>query len=763
MPEITASRFRRSLRGRRVLATSLAVAVASAVVLLVAPPDATAAGFTGGLSPTVFDNKMDLNGDNEPNSADDSNEFFGDTSIIDGMLDCDAWGPGTENAGVASENNAGTPDGSGTIDSGDDCTLIAYNGTATGQHIQVTDGQVQLPDGPMPAVYPDCDGTGGCNDSSVVNAKFAWQTINGRVDADGNDQINGNDCHFGIIGTANILSNTQADTNPCGFGSPHPTAADDGLVDLNADNTITSADSCTGCFFRHSVSSGFVGSIPAAAGGPAFTGGFSPTIVGGGADVNGDGAADGSDDSNEFFGSTSIIDGFLDCGNWTSTNDGTAGNGTIGSEDDCNLLGYDGSPSGRLIQVIDGEFQTSDGQMPTVYPDPSQPTNNDVSDSAFAWEAIGGRVDTNGNEFIDTGDCTIGIIGQTNILSNTSTDSNPCGFGSPHPTSADNGMVDLNHDNLITSLDSCTDNCFFGHNVKNGLVQLPPCICADFNLDSIPDILYWNKNTGSTSIWYMGGANGAVRQSFASVDPNGVSFPSTAWMPVAATDFDGDQVPDILYWNKVTGRTSIWYMGGTNGSVRQSFASVDPNGASFPAPRWIPVAAADFDGDGAPDILYWNKNSGATSIWYMGGPNGNVRQTFASVDTSGAGYPSALRWVPVATGDFNRDGVPDILYWNKVNGRTSIWYMGGTNGRVRQSSASVDPNGVSYPGGRWIPVAAADFNGDGVPDILYWNIVNGRTSIWFMGGPNGRVRQSFASVDTNGAGYPPVQWVPVTA
>jgi hypothetical protein len=42
--------------------------------------------------------------------------------------------------------------------------------------------------------------------------------------------------------------------------------------------------------------------------------GLSPTIVGGLADVNGDGAVvDGNDDANAFYGDTSIIDGALDC------------------------------------------------------------------------------------------------------------------------------------------------------------------------------------------------------------------------------------------------------------------------------------------------------------------------------------------------------------------------------------------------------------------------------------------------------------------
>jgi hypothetical protein len=56
------------------------------------------------------------------NGQDDSNQFFGATDIIDGKLDCNAWGA-TKNAGTA---------GNLAIDGSDDCTLVAYDGSPTG-------------------------------------------------------------------------------------------------------------------------------------------------------------------------------------------------------------------------------------------------------------------------------------------------------------------------------------------------------------------------------------------------------------------------------------------------------------------------------------------------------------------------------------------------------------------------------------------------------------------------------------------------------
>jgi Ca2+-binding RTX toxin-like protein len=122
--------------------------------------------------------------------------------------------------------------------------------------------------GPLPTVF----NAGDPSNPDVGASDFAWSTIDGRVDSNGNEAIDGDDCHFGLIGTAvdpglgdatdgaDILGNPGA--NQCGFATP-PNTADNGLVDLNDDSDITSADSCAdGCFFGHDVLLGKVQAAP---------------------------------------------------------------------------------------------------------------------------------------------------------------------------------------------------------------------------------------------------------------------------------------------------------------------------------------------------------------------------------------------------------------------------------------------------------------------------------------------------------------------
>lgn len=222
---------------------------------------ALAAPFSGGLSPTVYGNRADLNGDGVVNDVDDANAFYGDTSIIDGALDCDAW---------IADNDGAT--GDALIDAGDDCTLIGHDGSITGVTIGVVDGEfatansVPIPDGDaLPTVFnadqPD--------NPSIFFADFAWSTIGGKVDSNGNAEIDSEDCHFGLVGETEDAGLGDATDGPdvlgsdagCGFaGTINP--ALDGLVDLNSDGAITAADTCQdGCIFGHDVVQGVVMSL----------------------------------------------------------------------------------------------------------------------------------------------------------------------------------------------------------------------------------------------------------------------------------------------------------------------------------------------------------------------------------------------------------------------------------------------------------------------------------------------------------------------
>ena len=177
----------------------------------------------------------------------------------------------------------------------------------------------------------------------------------------------------------------------------------------------------------------------------------------------------------------------------------------------------------------------------------------------------------------------------------------------------------------------------------------------------------------------------------------------------AMSDFNGDGHPDYVLQNANTHQTAIWYL---NNNVFLS------GRYGWPIPAgWSLVDVADFDRDGHPDYVLQNANTHQTAIWYL---NNNVFVRGAYGPTLPSG------WFLGAVGDFNGDGKPDyLLYTNRgSNFLTAIWYM---NNNVHVASAS----GPTLPDG-WFLRGVADFNGDGKPDFLLYNVFSNRTAIWYL-------------------------------
>jgi FG-GAP-like repeat len=79
------------------------------------------------------------------------------------------------------------------------------------------------------------------------------------------------------------------------------------------------------------------------------------------------------------------------------------------------------------------------------------------------------------------------------------------------------------------------------------------------------------------------------------------------------------------------------------------------------------VGTGDFNGDGMADIL-WRDTTGDVAIWLM---NGATVSTFGGLGNVPTTYSIAL------VGDYNGDGMSDLL-WRDTSGNTSIWFMNGT-------------------------------------------------------------------------------------
>lgn len=193
---------------------------------------------------------------------------------------------------------------------------------------------------------------------------------------------------------------------------------------------------------------------------------------------------------------------------------------------------------------------------------------------------------------------------------------------------------------------------------------------GDFNQDNFPDIFWHNGKTGASAIWYMQGIN---RLSYTDMTADSLKvLDSSGWRAVGVADFNLDGFPDIVWHNGTSGVTRVWYMQGAN---LLSYADFDASLNKTDASNWKLVAASDFNLDGFPDVLWYNGKTGSSAVWYMQGTN---RVSYTDFDAT-LTVPDPADWTVTGSADFNLDGFPDILWRDGTSGGTSIWYMQGGN------------------------------------------------------------------------------------
>ncbi len=167
-------------------------------------------------------------------------------------------------------------------------------------------------------------------------------------------------------------------------------------------------------------------------------------------------------------------------------------------------------------------------------------------------------------------------------------------------------------------------------------------------------------------------------------------------MPSIA-DLDGDGIGEIVTEGNIV-----------DGATGKILATLSGSGGT--------TTVADVTGDGVPDIV------GPTKIWDA---KGVVIADATAATVIGGALPAGSY---VAVGDFDRDGVPEIVAAHSGTHQMSVWHYVATlpskvqvlrrtfdiNGPLSPSLCPVGSSGNTRGGG---PPTIADFNGDGTPDV----------------------------------------------
>jgi trimeric autotransporter adhesin len=189
-------------------------------------------------------------------------------------------------------------------------------------------------------------------------------------------------------------------------------------------------------------------------------------------------------------------------------------------------------------------------------------------------------------------------------------------------------------------------------------------------------------------------------------------------------DFNGDGFPDLAVAN-YSGFTVTILLGHGDGTFTQ--AANSPIAVTFD-PQSIVVS--DFNGDGKADLAMENSFYDGVVTILLGNGDGTFTQAANSPITVGGSFETAGA---VAVGDFNGDGIPDLVATNSNNVASDPGVMtvllGKGDGTFTKTASSPVTVG-STPDS----VAVDDLNGDGLPDLAMVNFVGNSVAILFSNG-----------------------------
>jgi FG-GAP-like repeat len=226
----------------------------------------------------------------------------------------------------------------------------------------------------------------------------------------------------------------------------------------------------------------------------------------------------------------------------------------------------------------------------------------------------------------------------------------------------------------------------------------------DVDGNGVPDLLWQNDRTRQVTVNYYGGSKGASLIGWNWLNSGGVP----GWHVMTVADFDGNGVPDLVWQNDTTRQVTVNHYGGPQRTSLIGWNWLNTGGA----PGWHVAAAADFDGNGVPDLVWQNDTTRQMTVNYYGGPQGASLIGWTWLNAGGS--PG---WHVMAAADFDVNGVPDLVWQNDTTRQVTVNYYRGAQGASLIGWSRLNPGGA--PG--WTVFGAADFDGNGVPDLLWQN------------------------------------------
>lgn len=233
--------------------------------------------------------------------------------------------------------------------------------------------------------------------------------------------------------------------------------------------------------------------------------------------------------------------------------------------------------------------------------------------------------------------------------------------------------------------------------VLNLFRSIRNAISADLNGDGKMDLIVAVE--GGVNLLRNVSTPGNVAFEILPIDPAQVVAPGSGPFEVTVEDMDGDRLADLVIVDWSSEKVFLLRATSTDFTYQPLPLTVNVSGGP------IGVTAADFDGDGIPDLAVSRNQFSMISIYRNDGSG----QLTHAIDLPVGLAPNYLRGA-----DFNRDGRTDLVVSNGGNQSVSVLF----------AQAGMSFSLVSFPAGH-TPTAllVRDLNDDGYTDILVASLV----------------------------------------
>ncbi len=366
---------------------------------------------------------------------------------------------------------------------------------------------------------------------------------------------------------------------------------------------------------------------------------------------------------------------------------------------------------------------TADGDLSVTTDDPDTGAAGDATDTPVSYpaptvtsitpasgSAAGGTgVMLAGTHFLDGATVTIGsdatgVTAESQLQINATTSATPAGVADVTVTNPDGQSATLADGFTYTCSYTLSDDpAPFGPIGGAATVTItaiaPSCGWSATSADAWITLTPPAAGVGSGSVDYSVAPNDSPLARTGSIDVNGATVTITQrGRSGGSLDVNGDGLGDVLIYRKgaVKGPYEAQLSDGAGGFIDGWAGDLGPGRT---------LAAGDFDGDGAADLLTYRAANGQWTLWMAG--KGSM-----TVAASGT-WPT--RRIPVVT-DLTGDGRADVLLYNRPSG---AW----------QACVTTVPGSFSCTTGRWpggIVAVPGDQNGDGLADFLVYQRLTGQ-------------------------------------